>query len=634
MFCNYRLLQARKLPSRDRARFALKQEKNVRFAGRVLTDAESGTPVVYTENFFVKFREALNADECKAILQRYGLAIKEQLKYAKNAYFVAAPEGTGLKVFNIAERLLNEPDVELCHPELIRPVSRRALSPRQWHLALSEFGGAAIDAHINISDAWNLTKGENIVIAIIDDGVEIDHEEFNMPGKVVHGRDVTQEVDDPRPKAQDDNHGTACAGVACANGDFQATGVAPAAKLMPIRLRSNLASKPEADAFVWAADHGADVISCSWGPADGQWWNPHDSRHFEQVPISDMTRAAIDYALAHGRNGKGCVIIFAAGNGNESVDNDGYASYESVIAVAACNDNNRRSVYSDFGNAIWCCFPSSDIEWTQFNHPAPLTPGIWTTDRPGRNGYNPGLLNPTILPPGDDHGLYTEDFGGTSSSCPGVAGVVALILSVNSNLKPYEVKEILRRTSVKIDVTGGNYSSSGHSPYYGYGRVDALAAVQMAANLAERTVEAMAAALDDGPVFDSLVFEVVPIPNRLRRRLLVKSPTKYWPVPPGSWSLLSTIPTALTRSIAEKAESQLPKRGNSPMPYAPTVTWYTPIRASLSRFLAHLSPIQLTRGVTARRERLPSSRMYRTTRQPMTTMNGASNRFRGVRHGH
>ena len=70
-------------------------------------------------------------------------------------------------------------------------------------------------------------------------------------------------------------------------------------------------------------------------------------------------------------------------NGNESVDNDGYASYDKVVAVAACNDQSKRSIYSDFGKAICCAFPSSDFGYAPFNHPEALTPGIWTTDRLG-----------------------------------------------------------------------------------------------------------------------------------------------------------------------------------------------------------------------------------------------------------
>jgi hypothetical protein len=60
------------------------------------------------------------------------------------------------------------------------------------------------------------------------------------------------------------------------------------------------------------------------------------------------------------RSGKGCVVVFAAGKDFESVDNDGYASYAKVIAVALSNDRSQCGSYSDFGRAVWCSFPSND----------------------------------------------------------------------------------------------------------------------------------------------------------------------------------------------------------------------------------------------------------------------------------
>ncbi len=484
----------RLLRLRDQARQLFKKEKDVQFAGRVLQDVNTGAPVVYTENFFVKFKDHLSNAKSRAILNKYDLQVKRKLNYAKNAFFVAAHDGTGLKIFDIAQNLLDEEDVEFCHPELIRKARRRTAAPDQWHLHKTKVNGRSIDAHVNVKEAWKVSRGKDITIAIIDDGVDIDHEEFKVSGKVVHPRDVSLRKNNPRPKDQyyPENHGTACAGVACAAGNHEASGVAPEARLMPIRLVSNLGSQAEADAFEWAADHGADVISCSWGPADGDWWNPNDSQHNQAVSLPDSTRLAIDYAVNQGRGGKGCVITWAAGNGNESVENDGYASYEKVIAVAASNDRSKRSVYSDFGKSVWCTFPSSDSGFARFDHPEPLTPGIWTTDREGQAGYNPGVLDPaTDIAPGDDHGNYTETFGGTSSACPGIAGIAALILATNSNLRWDEVKDILRRAAVKIDQAGGSYESDGHSPFYGYGRPDASQAVQLAKGTTVAKIKAL-----------------------------------------------------------------------------------------------------------------------------------------------
>ncbi|MFZ5556271.1 MAG: S8 family serine peptidase [Pseudomonadota bacterium] len=458
----------RALKLRDEARAVLKKEKAVEFAGRVLCSPRSHQPVVYTENFFVKFDDAAAESRCRRLLRDRSLAVKRELAYARNAFFVGAKEGTGSEVFAIAGQLLAEEIVEACHPELVRQVRRRGAFPPQWHLAKTTIGGQAVDAHASVAAAWPLTEGEGVTIAVIDDGIDIDHEEFRSPGKVLAPRDVTRGTNDPRPGPGDD-HGTACAGVACADGRFGASGVAPRARLIPIRLDSGLGSQAEADAFVWAAQNGADVISCSWGPQDGEWWNPNDPVHKQVVPLPDATRLAIEWAIANGRNGRGCVITWAAGNGNESVDNDGYASYGKVIAVAACNDRGGRAVYSDFGKAVWCSFPSSHGEPS-------LTPSIWTTDRTGTVGYNRGWAGK-----GDPACNYTNDFGGTSSACPGVAGVAALVLARNPALRWDQVKDILRQACDRIDTAGGKYGADGHSNWYGYGRVNARRAVELAA---------------------------------------------------------------------------------------------------------------------------------------------------------
>jgi subtilisin family serine protease len=473
---------------RDRARAILNEEPEIQFAGRVLVDPQSMKPVVYTENLFVKFDDKAESSVCQEVLGRYGLTIKRELGYSRNAYFVKAPDNTGLAIFDIAERLLNEESVELCHPELVREARQRQAFPQQWHLKQTTINGKTIDAHANVEAAWQLSEGTGTIIAIIDDGVDIDHEEFRSSGKIVAPRDVTRQTNDPRP-ANRDNHGTACAGVACANGNFGASGVAPGAKLIPIRLASGLGSQAEADAFVWAAQNGADVISCSWGPPDGEWWNPSDPVHNQKVPLPDSTRLAIDFAINKGRNGKGCVICFAAGNGNESVDNDGYASYQKVMAIAASNDFGKRSAYSDFGQAVWCAFPSSNGEPSQ-------TPGIWTTDRSGKLGYNRGNTSQ-----GDAAGNYTNSFGGTSSACPGAAGVAALILGRNQNLRWDQVRDIIKQSCDQIDQAGGNYDANGHSPFYGYGRINARKAVELALPAQESPVTIFTA-VQDVPIND------------------------------------------------------------------------------------------------------------------------------------
>jgi subtilisin-like proprotein convertase family protein len=104
-----------------------------------------------------------------------------------------------------------------------------------------------------------------------------------------------------------------------------------------------------------------------------------------------------------------------------------------------------------------------------------LTRGIWTTDRSGGMGYNSG--NPAA---GDAAGNYTNSFGGTSSACPGAAGVAALVLARNPALRADEVRDILKRCADRIDAAGGRYDVNGHSAWYGYGRLNAQRAVDLA----------------------------------------------------------------------------------------------------------------------------------------------------------
>src|SRR5215213_2117702 len=362
--------------STEELRRELHESPATRFAGRVLVDEKSREPVLYTENLFVKFADDKNRDECLEVLREAGLTVKQELPYATNAFFVATPEGTGQRVFDIANELLGRNDVEYCQPELVRRLGERAIFAQQWHLKTTTIAGRWVNASANVEAAHTITEGEDVTIAIIDTGTDIDHDEFASEGKLVAPRDTTSHDADPRPSGRGENHG------------------------------------------------------------------------------------------------KGCVVFFAAGNGNESVDNDGYASYERVLAVAACNDQSLRSVYSDHGDAVFCAFPSNDFEFPEEDHQAPLTPGIWTTDRTGRSGYS------------DDD--YTNSFGGTSSACPGAAGVAALVLSCNPSLSWDEVRYVLRRTCDQIDPEGGEYDEEGHSSHYGYGRLNAERAARSAGGQTRR----------------------------------------------------------------------------------------------------------------------------------------------------
>lgn len=296
-----------------------------------------------------------------------------------------------------------------------------------------------------------MTRGRGAVIGIIDDAVDIRHREFAT--KIVAPRDVIAATWDPCPNGWQP-HGTKCAGVALAGGAL-VTGVAPEATLMPVRvepLMTQLGGLAEAEAIRWAADHGADVILCAWGP-------PQPDAESGRLPVH--TRKAVDRAVQLGRGGKGCIIVFSAGNDNCDLALNGYASHAEVVAVGACNYFGKLCSYSNWGDALWCVFPSGD----------PAAPGaedklILTTTPIGSF-----LLGETF---------YSYTVGHTSIAAAGVAGLCALILSANPDLTWQEVKEVLRDSCIRIDREGGTYDRHGHSPHYGYGRPDAARAVRLA----------------------------------------------------------------------------------------------------------------------------------------------------------
>jgi subtilisin family serine protease len=422
-----------------------------------------------TRRFLAQFRPEVGDAERGAILAQMQATIVEALGYAPNAYLLEAMSTDGdTGPVATANRLYETGRVVFSHPDFVERRYQRGLevAPRTPGLAsardvpASERAGDFLDRqwHLKtakVTDAWATTRGDpDICIAILDDGIDTAHPEF--AGKLGPQFDFQSGVADATPKASDDKHGTACAGVATAKG-VKASGAAPLCRLMPVRSPALLAVADEAKMFRWASDNGAHVISCSWGPADNKG----------PFALPDATKSAIHYCVTNGRGGKGIPVLFAAGNGNELVSDDGYASNPEVMAIAASSERDTKAPYSDFGPEIFVCAPSSGDSTAGDRR-------IFTTDRAGVAGYNTG--DPAL---GDSEGDYTSRFGGTSSASPLVAGVIGLMLSANPELTEADVRRLLRTTSDKIgDRT--TYDADGHHVQFGYGRVNAQAAVEAA----------------------------------------------------------------------------------------------------------------------------------------------------------
>ncbi|KAL9654918.1 hypothetical protein ABK040_008708 [Willaertia magna] len=278
--------------------------------------------------------------------------------------------------------------------------------------------------------------------------------------KVVAPWDFIRNNNDPRPDMQDEgihsdlqnhytearrklNHGTCVSSVAVSRvAGGKMVGACPNAKLMPIRADVwNIPDHNEiAKWFDYATENGADVIIVTFIPA-------------HPIQEDDVLYKAIEKCATRGRNGKGCVIVVGAGHFNKDIStNNSFATHPNVIAVSAITKSDKRYFMSDyeasnFGKEISVCAPGELF--------------LSATVR----GYGDDFL-------GKDYAMYS----GTTPAASLVAGIAALVLSVNPSLDSKQVKVILQETARKV---GGDHFG-GHSVYFGYGCVDALAAVQKA----------------------------------------------------------------------------------------------------------------------------------------------------------
>lgn len=443
------------------------QPSGLIFAGTVFV-TERGTYQLYTENIFIKFWDYVSRAEIMRYFERFNLSLKRDLLFTRNGFFVEA-SGVGRNVFDLSVDLLNQPAVELCHPELV--VQKKNFPPIDT-LQIDDFLDKEwVRDILHLDEAWEISRGRGVTICVIDDGLDMYHPAFTGD-KIGAFRDMySNDPIFPEHRFRSEGHGTACASIACSR-DPNALGVAPDAFLLPIRI-NEIGSVLISDAIYFAVENGADIISCSWGPEDGLITDPADDDI--QYDLPDHIRLAIDYAVEKGRNGKGCLVFFAAGNGRELIIYDGYASYKNVCAIGAVNKDLELTQYSDYGYEMFCTFPSSEIAIRK-DHFVILYGGLPAADRVGISGYSVGD--------------YFYLFGGTSAACPGVAGVAALILALDSDLSRDEVLEIIASTCDKI---GGPtiYDQNGLSKKFGYGLVQPVQALLKAQSIKYQKYKSM-----------------------------------------------------------------------------------------------------------------------------------------------
>ena len=375
-------------------------------------------------------------------------------------------------------------DVVECYPVMSRPLKKHVdyapapndpLFSQQWNLENRNTNYLSAGADLNVRSAWAVTKGNGVLVAVGDEGFELAHPELRKRANSKPHFNFYKNALNGDPPYSDSNHGTAVAGLIAAEGNDRlgTVGVAPEAGLASWVIFGSMDAiandEQLMDMFQYATNQVA-VQNHSWGNASTV-----------QLPLYALPNAGIERAIRDGRSGKGIVIIRAGGNEREDLtdaNDDGYASDPRVISVAAVRKNGRACTYSSPGACILVSAPSGDFLDSngdlQPDSIDPDAPEVWTTDRTGTAGYNTEA---------GDSGNYTY-FNGTSASSPQIAGVAALILSVNSALTYRDVQQIMLLSARHFDTTDPDIRTNGAhlvvSHNAGYGVPDAGFAVALA----------------------------------------------------------------------------------------------------------------------------------------------------------
>jgi len=376
-------------------------------------------------------------------------------------YVLEVDPAAGGTLEDVLARLRSDPDVEYAEEDKVVKVS---LTPDDPYYSSSGSWGQSYDdlyglKKIRAGAAWDLTTGEGVTVAVVDTGIDYTHPDIagnvwvntdEIPGNGVDD-DGNGFVDDalgwdfigtsyftPTPDADprdDHGHGTHVAGTVAAQGNngLGVIGVAWRSKVMAVKgldrsgsgLNSTLSN-----AILYAANNGADVINNSWGGKG----------------TSQAVRDALDYAY-----NLGVVSVCAAGNSNADVLDYYPASFPNVITVAATDAYDGKAYYSNWGSRIDVAAPGSDIL----------------------------SLRAAGTSMGQALDAYYTRADGTSMASPHVAGLAALVLSLHPSWSVEEVRQAIRASATDKGFTGIDGD-------YGYGRVDAGAAVALAGVLEAR----------------------------------------------------------------------------------------------------------------------------------------------------
>jgi hypothetical protein len=476
---------------------------------------EDGHVLIGTQTLTVQLNPELSDEEARARLVGAGLAVVRELRFAPNQF--EAEISAGADLLDVANSLQENENTLYAEPTFVEYIGQRftptdPIYPQQWHLNNTGGGGGVAGADISAEDAWDFTRGAGIRVAVIDNGFDVSHGDLS-PGIVGESGffDNAGNFQQSLTSYPDSDHGTFCAGMAAArhSNGVAGCGSAPEAKLMLVAaLLDQLGTQVTlARAVAYAVDPsievagadpaaGADVIVSSLGPNGANW------------ALTAVLQNAIVFAVRWGRNGRSTPIFWASSKGNNvDIAQDQVVSHPDVIAVGRSDrsdteDNTARGEELDF-----------------------LAPGVGVVSTASGGG--------------------TRTATGTSFAAPLSAGVGALVLSINPGLSAGAVRQIMRDTCDKIG--GATYDQTGHNLDYGYGRVNAAAAVAAAADARRWSrvggnVPAWSDAQGWGDVDNYSTIQTAVVGTKLHLLARANAGVQTWEFDPGaaSWSRVGT----------------------------------------------------------------------------------------------
>ena len=343
------------------------------------------------------------------------------------------------------EQPVANPEAVAARADLIRDLSiDDPIFGDQWHL----FNTMQLGHDINVTGVWQQgITGEGATAVMVDDGIDMYSDDLKDNYFAKGSYDFNDDTDEPKPRLKDDRHGTRCAGeIAAVKNSVCGVGVAWNARIGGIRILSKvITDEDEAHAMNYEMQEN-QIYSCSWGP-------PDDGRSMDAPGI--LIRKAMVNAIQNGRQGKGNIYVFAAGNGRNQGDNcnfDGYTNSIYSITVGGIDRKGKQTYYSEH------CSAQLVVTYSSGSGDA-----IHTTDV----GVNECYAN----------------HGGTSAAAPLGAGVFALALSARPELTWRDLQNVLVLTSVPINEDEDwdtTFIGRKFSHAYGYGKLDAYAVVEKA----------------------------------------------------------------------------------------------------------------------------------------------------------